>query len=53
MQKAIGLLLLLGLVMPLGACDLGGGENSEETEETEGVQNNNESEDDEDNEEDE
>jgi hypothetical protein len=34
-SKAIGLLLLLGLVMPLGACDLGGGENAEETEEAE------------------
>lgn len=30
-SKAIGLLLLLGLVMPLGACELGGGEETEET----------------------
>lgn len=32
-SKAIGLLLLLGLVMPLGACNLGGGEETEETRE--------------------
>lgn len=31
--KAIGFLLLLGLIMPLGACDLGGGEETEETRE--------------------
>lgn len=30
-SKAIGFLLLLGLIMPLGACDLGGGEETEET----------------------
>lgn len=29
--RAIGLLLLLGLVMPLGACELGEGEETEET----------------------
>ena len=36
-SKAIGLLLLLGLVMPLGACEVGG-EGGEETEEIEGVE---------------
>jgi hypothetical protein len=34
--KAIGLLLLLGLTLPLAACDLGGGEGGEEVEETTG-----------------
>jgi hypothetical protein len=33
-SRAIGLLLLLGLAMPLGGCELGGG--GEETEEPEG-----------------
>ena len=33
-SKAIGF-LLLGLVMPLGACNLGGGEETEETREGE------------------
>ena len=32
-SKAIGFLLLLGLVMPLEACNLGGGEETEETRE--------------------
>ena len=32
-SKAIVFLLLLGLVMPLGACNLGGGEETEETKE--------------------
>lgn len=32
--KAIGLLLLLGLTLPLAACDLGGGEGGEQVEET-------------------
>lgn len=31
-SRAIGLLLLLGLIVPLGACELGG-EGGEETEE--------------------
>lgn len=36
-SRAIGLLLLLGLVMPLGACEWGGGgEETEEPEEQEG-----------------
>jgi hypothetical protein len=34
--KAIGLLLLLGLTLPLTACELGGGEGSEGVEETTG-----------------
>lgn len=33
--KAIGFLLLFGLVMPLGACNLGGGEETEATREGE------------------
>lgn len=35
-SKAIGLLLLLGLVVPLGACDMGG-EEGEETEQPSGA----------------
>lgn len=35
-SKAIVFLLLLGLVMPLGACNLGGEEETEDTEETRG-----------------
>jgi hypothetical protein len=35
-NKAIGLLLLLGLTMPLAACEFGGGEGGEEVEETTG-----------------
>jgi len=38
-SKNIGLLLLLGLVMPLGACDLIGG-GGEGTEENQGAENN-------------
>ena len=34
-SKAIGFLLLLGLVMPLGACNLGGGEADEEDDQDE------------------
>lgn len=34
--KAIGLLLLLGLTLPLAACELGGGQGGEEVEETTG-----------------
>lgn len=34
--KAIGLLLLLGLTLPLAACEFRGGEGGEEVEETTG-----------------
>ena len=47
-SRAIGLLLLSGLVMPLGSCDLGGGENAEETQETQEAEQDDENEDDED-----
>jgi hypothetical protein len=35
-SRAITLLLMLGLTLPLGACELGGREGGEETEENEG-----------------